>query len=121
MVRWCWVNFQCRGVLLIGIRVEQGPTAHAVGAGGHGFVVYHFFFFSLSLGDGPIYTEILSQRAVKPKTTNQPTNHLAFLNVVYIFNTKSITVYSLLFWFNGPLRQYFSLYRAASHREGGKK
>ena len=31
------------------------------------------FFFSLSLGDGPIYTEILSQRAVKPKTTNQTT------------------------------------------------
>ena len=30
--------------------------------------------FSLSLGDGPTETEILSQRAVKPKTTNQPTN-----------------------------------------------
>ena len=29
--------------------------------------------FSLSLGDGPIQTEILSQRAVKHKT-NQPTN-----------------------------------------------
>ena len=29
------------------------------------------FSFSLSLGDGPIQTEILSQRAVKPKTTNQ--------------------------------------------------
>ena len=28
-------------------------------------------FFSLSLGDGPILTEILSRRAVKPKTTNQ--------------------------------------------------
>ena len=28
--------------------------------------------FSISLGDGPIQTEILSQRAVKPKTTNQP-------------------------------------------------
>ena len=28
--------------------------------------------FSLSLGDGPILTEILSQRAVKPKSTNQP-------------------------------------------------
>ena len=27
---------------------------------------------SLSLGDGPILTEILSQRAFKPKTTNQP-------------------------------------------------
>ena len=32
------------------------------------------FAFSLSLGDGPILTEILSQRAVKPKSTNQPAN-----------------------------------------------
>ena len=28
---------------------------------------------TVSSGDGPILTEILSQRAVKPKTTNQPT------------------------------------------------
>ena len=28
--------------------------------------------FSLSLEDGPIYTETLSQRAFKPKTINQP-------------------------------------------------
>ena len=34
VVRWCWVNFQCRGVLLIWIRVGQRPTALAVGAGG---------------------------------------------------------------------------------------
>ena len=34
MVRWCWVNFQCRGVLLILIRVGQGPTVLAVSAGG---------------------------------------------------------------------------------------
>ena len=34
MVRWCWVNFQCRGVVLIWVRVEQGPTALAVGVGG---------------------------------------------------------------------------------------
>ena len=33
MVRWCWVNFQCRGVLLIWIIVGQGPVALAVGAG----------------------------------------------------------------------------------------
>ena len=33
MVRRCWVNFQCRGVLLIWIIVGQGPTALAVGAG----------------------------------------------------------------------------------------
>ena len=57
--------------------VGQGPIALAVGAGGGLFG--HFYSplsflssFSLSLGDGPIQTETLSQRAVKPKTTNQP-------------------------------------------------
>ena len=34
VVRWCWVNFQCRGVLLIWIIVGQGPIALAVGASG---------------------------------------------------------------------------------------
>ena len=34
MVRRCWVNFQCRGVLLIWIIVGQWPIALAVGAGG---------------------------------------------------------------------------------------
>ena len=40
-----------------------------------GHFVSHLSFlssFSFSLGDGPIKTEILSQRAVKPQTTNQP-------------------------------------------------
>ena len=58
--------------------VGQGPIALAVGAGGgclDFFSSYLTFLFSFSLspGDGPIETEILSQRAVKPKTTNQPT------------------------------------------------
>ena len=35
------------------------------------------FYFSLSVGDSSIKTEILSQRAVKPKTTNQPITGLA--------------------------------------------
>ena len=58
--------------------VGQGPMALAVGSGR---VVWTFFLsssflfsFSLSLGDGPIQTEILSQRAVKHKTTRQPIN-----------------------------------------------
>ena len=58
------------------ITVGQGPIALAVGAGGGGLdifiLIYPFSSVSLSLGDGPIKTEILSQRAVKPKTTNQP-------------------------------------------------
>ena len=72
--RLCWVNFQCRGVLLTCIIVGQGPTALAVGAGGGSMdtfsLIYPFSSFSLTLGDGPILTEILSQRAVKPNTTN---------------------------------------------------
>ena len=58
MVRWCWVNFQCRGVLLILIIVGQGPTVLTIGAGEGCLdiftLVYHLFSFSLSLGDGPI-------------------------------------------------------------------
>ena len=59
MVRWCWVNFQFRGVLLILIIVGQGPTALTVGAVrglfGHFYSRLSFLFsFSLSLGDGPI-------------------------------------------------------------------
>ena len=34
VVRWYWANFQCRGVLLVWIKVGQGPTALAVGSGG---------------------------------------------------------------------------------------
>ena len=57
----------------------------SVGAGGRGgglfgicSLVYHFFFsISLSLGDGLIQTEKLTQKAVKPQTINQST--LAFL------------------------------------------
>ena len=60
----------------IWITVGQGPTALALGAGGGCLdiftLLYPLFPLSPSLGDGPIYTEILSQRAVKPKTTNQP-------------------------------------------------
>ena len=60
-MRWCCVNFQRRGVLLIVMIVGQGPTALAVGAGGCCLdifsLIYHvsFLFLSLSLwGGGPI-------------------------------------------------------------------
>ena len=93
VVQWCWVNFQCRGVLLIWIRVGQGPTALAVGVGG---VVWTFFLSSIfslfflpdSLGDGLIQTEILSQRAVKSKTTNQIL-WISPLNLPYLFGYKT--------------------------------
>ena len=46
VVRRCWVNFQCRGVILIWIIVGQGPIALAIGAGGGLFG--HFFFSSFT-------------------------------------------------------------------------
>ena len=57
MVRRCWVNFQCRGVLPI--RVGQGPIVLAIDAGGGCLDIFFsrlslLFSFSLSLGDGPI-------------------------------------------------------------------
>ena len=68
MVRWSWVNFQCRGVLLVWIRVGQGPTALAVGAGGGCLdiftLVYPFSALSPSLWE--------TTGSLSPKTTNQP-------------------------------------------------
>ena len=58
VVRWCWVNFHCRGVLLIWIRVGQGPLVLAVGAGGGCLDIFllpsFLFSSSLSPGDDPI-------------------------------------------------------------------
>ena len=45
MERRSWVNFQCRGVLLVWIIVRQGPIALAVDAGG---VCLDIFLSSIS-------------------------------------------------------------------------
>ena len=47
-VRWCWVNFQCQGVLLICIIVGQGPIALAVGVGLSFLDIISLFFLPLS-------------------------------------------------------------------------
>ena len=76
--------------------VGQGPIALAVGADGglfgHFFSHLSFLFsVSFSLGDGPIQTEILSQRAVKPKTTNQP-------NILDHLNNTHYLAFQILKW-----------------------
>ena len=57
MVRRCWVNFQCRGVLLIWIIVGQGPIALAEDAGAVGLdifsLVYHVSLLSPLSGKRP--------------------------------------------------------------------
>ena len=74
VVRWCWLNFQCRGVLLISITVGQGPTALAVGAGGGCLdifsLIYHFSFLSPSLWETARYRlKYCLKGPLSPKTT----------------------------------------------------
>ena len=54
VVRLCWVNFQCRGVLLIWITVGQGPTVLTVGAGRGCLDIYPFSPFSPSLWESGV-------------------------------------------------------------------
>ena len=95
MVRWSWVNFQCRGVLLVWIRVGQGPTALAVGAGGFFLdiftLIYPFSSLSPSLWETTRYRlKYCLKGSLSPKTTNQPTNqvrtklHLLFISVAVL-------------------------------------
>ena len=76
VVRWCWVNLQCRGVLLILILVGQGPTALTVGVGGGCLdiftLVYHFSFLSPSLWQTARYR--LKYCLKGPLSPKQPTN-----------------------------------------------
>ena len=75
--RWCWVSFQCRGVLLVWIIVGQGPTVLAVGAGGGWMgvfsLVYHFSFLSPSLWETARYRLKYCLKGSLAKN-NQPTN-----------------------------------------------
>ena len=78
MVRWVWINFQCRGVLHVWIRVGQGPTALAVGAGGDCLDIFTLIYLFSSLS--PTLWETIRyrlkyclKRSLSPKTTNQPT------------------------------------------------
>ena len=58
VVRWCWVNFQCRGVLQLGYSRARAYCARSrCGWGLFGHFYSPLFFlssFSLSLGDGSI-------------------------------------------------------------------
>ena len=76
VVQRCWVNFQCRGVLLIWLTVGQGPTALAVGAGGGCldifYRIYHFSFLSPSLWETARYRlKYCLKGPLSPKTINQ--------------------------------------------------
>ena len=74
--RRCWVNFQCRGVLLVWMIVGQGPIALAVGAGGGCLDIFSliclFSFLSPSLWETARYR--LKYCLKGPLSPKQPTN-----------------------------------------------
>ena len=83
MEQRCWVNFQCRGVLLVWMIVGQGPIALAVGAGGGCLgifsLIYLFSFLSPSLWETARYR--LKHCLKGPLNPKQPTNQHG-INVV---------------------------------------
>ena len=88
-MRWCWVSFQCRGVLLIWRSEGQGPTALAVGAGGGCLdifsLVYHFSFLSPALWETARYRlKYCLKGSLSPK---QPTKQRTFF-IRYIDGQK---------------------------------
>ena len=76
VVRRCWVNFQCQGVLLTWLSVGQGPIVLSVGAGGGCLdifsLIYHFSFLSPSLWETARYR--LKYCLKGPLSPKQPTN-----------------------------------------------
>ena len=103
-MRWSWVNFQCRGVLLVWIRVGQGPTALAVGAGGGCLdiftLIYPFSSFSPSLWETTRYRlKYCLKGSLSPKTTNQLSSILSPLSPS-LWETAR---YRLKYCLKGPL------------------
>ena len=90
MVQWCWVNFQCRVVLLIWITVGQGPTALTVGAGGGCLdiftLIYPFSPFSPSLWEMARYR--LKYCLKGPLNPNQPTNQQPRFSAIFSEGNK---------------------------------
>ena len=78
VVRWYWVNFQSRGILLIRVIVGQGPIALPGGVGGGCLdifsLVYNFSLFSSSLWETAQYR--LKYCLKGPFNPRQPTNQI---------------------------------------------
>ena len=78
VVRWSWVNFQGRGVLLIWMMVGQWPSALAVGAGGVCLEIFtlHYLFTSLSPSLCNTARYGLKYCLKEPLNQKQPTSQL---------------------------------------------
>ena len=110
MVRRCWVNFQCRGVLLTWITVGKGPIVLAVGAGGGCLdifsLIYHVTFLSPSLWETA--RSRLKYCLKGPLSPNQPTNQpelWPFVSFSHFIN-RSSCLHNSSYSFQGILMKF---------------
>ena len=94
MERRCWVNFQCRGVLLVWMIVGQGPIALAVGPGGGCLdiysLIYLFSFLSPSLWETARYRlKYCLKGSLNPK---QPTNQMIWKHIGSVDKDKGLVI-----------------------------
>ena len=91
VVRRCWVNLQCWGVLLIWIIVGQGPVALAVGAGGGCLDIFSlicpFSPLSPSLWETARYR--LKYCLKGPLNPKQPTNQPILQKLIHVVGGRS--------------------------------
>ena len=87
MERWCWVNFQYWGILLVWVIVGQRPIVLAVGAGGGCLdifsLIFLFSFLPPSLWETARYR--LKYCLKGPLNSKQPTNHMQRVWSLLIF------------------------------------
>ena len=107
VVRWCWVNFQCWGVLLIWIIVGQGPIVLAVGAGGGCLDIFSLIYHFSSLSPSPLSPSLWETARYRleyclkgPLSPNQPTNQLQKRSCQCVFFKNMATLVFTCF----PLR-----------------
>ena len=105
VVRWFWVNFQCRGALLVWKRVGQGPTALAVGAGGGCLdiftLIYPLSFLSPSLWETTRYRlKYCLKGSLSPKTTN---HYVFFFVTRFTFLGLIFSCCRNLFWISASI------------------
>ena len=86
VVRWCWVNFLCRG--MIEVVVGQGPTTIAIGADGVCLdifsLIYLFAFLSPSLWETARYRLKYCLKGPFNKKTTKQQAVLKVTGVTYI-------------------------------------
>ena len=105
--RRCWVNFQCRGVLLVWMTVGQGPIALAVGAGrglfGHFFSHLSSLFFLPLFGRLP---DIDRNTVSKGRETqnNQPTNQKPLFIPYMLHAQPPLALLLVLIYYRGSIK-----------------